>query len=79
MQRLKALCFCSLTMAWSYVLIGCGLVLNNLDAIAAVVTDAQVSASVAGVLGMSPKALGAWTAAIGIITTAARVRGLMKR
>jgi hypothetical protein len=79
MQRLKALCFCSLTMAWSYVLLVGGFVLTNLDAAAAIVTDAQVSASIARAMGTDPKVLGVWTMVVGAITTAARVRSLAKR
>lgn len=78
-DKLKAASFHSLTMAWSYVLMVGGTVLANVDTFAAVVTDKQVSDQIAAALGASPTILGKWIALVGVITTVARVRGLIAK
>jgi hypothetical protein len=41
--KIKAACWHSLTMAWGYVLMVGGVVLSNVDLMASLVTDKQIS------------------------------------
>jgi len=76
---LKTACARSLTIAWSYVLLAGGEALANIDTIASLVTDQQISAQISQAIGANPTVLGHWTAIVGIITTAARARSILKK
>jgi hypothetical protein len=76
-DKIKAICLRSLTMGWSYVLLIGGEIIANIDTVAALVTDKQVSAQIAAAIGSDPAVLGHWTALVGIITAAARARSIV--
>ncbi len=69
-------CLRSATIAWSYVLAIVGLLLSNIDTIAAVIGDPGLSQQIATIFHADPKVMGAWTLIIGIVTTIARLRSI---
>lgn len=77
--KIKAACWHSLTMAWGYVLMVGGVVLSNVDLMASLVTDKQISTSIADAIGANPAVMGKWLAVVGLITTVARIRGIITR
>lgn len=78
LHHLKGACWHSLTVCWSYVLVGTGIALNGVDLLAALAGDPTLNETITGYLHASPKALGAYTAAAGLITFAARMRSILK-
>lgn len=76
---LKAACWHSLTIAWGYALMVGGVILSNIDLMASLITDKQISASIADAIGANPAVMGRWLAVVGLITTAARVRGIISK
>jgi hypothetical protein len=66
----------SLTMAWSYLLMGIGTALNQLDSIAATMGDPGFKQQVADFLHSDPKYLGYFAMAVSAVTIAARLRSI---
>lgn len=74
--KIKAACFGSVTMAWSYLLDLGGTFLQNVDSLAAVLGDPNLNQQIASVVG-DAKLLGKWLLAVGIITATARLKSLV--
>ena len=77
-DRVKALCFNSLTVAWSYAAGLVGSVLNNIDALADALGDPNLKDQVAQAFGTEPKILGRWMMLVAIVTFLARLRTARK-
>jgi hypothetical protein len=73
-----AICGKSLTLAWSYLLLAVGGLLNQLDNIAATVGDPNFKAQVADFLHSDPKYLGYFTMLVAFVTLASRLRSIGK-
>lgn len=78
LANIKAACWNSLTMAWAYVQLAFGFVAENVDNIAMLVGDPSLNQQIQSALGVSPKALGAFTMFTGLVTGLARARSLIK-
>jgi len=76
--KLWALCGGSVTLAWSYILIGVGLLMQWLEPIANAIGDPDIKSQVTGALQSNPKILGYVAMGISIITIAARLRSVAK-
>lgn len=76
--KVWALCGKSITMAWSYSLIGVGALMQWIEPIAAALGDPDIKAQVTNALQSDPKILGYVAIAISIITIAARLRSIAK-
>ena len=76
--KVWALCGKSLTMAWSYVLGGIGLLFNQLDGIAATLGDPNFKQQVADLLHSDPKYLGYFMMVVSAFTIASRLRSIGK-
>ena len=73
-----ALCGKSVTMAWSYFLIGIGALMQWLEPISNALGDPDIKAQVNNALQSDPKILGYVAMAISVITIAARLRSIAK-
>lgn len=73
-----ALCGKSLTMGWSYLLMGIGALLNNLDGIATALGDPHFKQQVADFLHGDPIWLGYFAMTVSAVTIAARLRSIIK-
>jgi hypothetical protein len=78
MKKAWAACFNSATMAVQYAGLAFGIVVANIDSIAAVVGDQSFVAWVQSWLGNDPKALGIAMSTFSTVTMAARMRTLIK-
>ena len=78
LEKAWAACFNSATMAVQYLGLAFGLVIANIDNIAAVVGDQSFVAWVQSWLGSDPKALGIAMTTFSTVTMAARMRTLIK-
>lgn len=76
--KVWALCGKSLTMAWSYLLMGAGALLNNLDGIATTLGDPHFKQQVTDFLHGDPKYLGYFAMMVSAFTIAARLRSIVK-
>lgn len=76
-ERIRAACFGSLTIAWSYVLTLGGTFLQNIDAVAAALGDPSLSQQVAVLIGGDPLWVGRWAALVGVVTTVARLKSIL--
>jgi hypothetical protein len=76
--KLWAICGCSLTMAWSYVLLIGGGVINQLDNVAAVLGDPNFKQQVSDLVGADPKVMGIFMMAVSVVTIATRLRSIGK-
>ncbi len=76
-DRLKAFCFRSLTIAWSYLLGLAGAALARIDDLAALVGDAAFTQQVQALIGADPKAIGKYLSLAALITIASRLRGVI--
>jgi hypothetical protein len=76
--KLWALCGKSLTLAWSYILIGIGVLMQWLEPIANALGDPDIKSQVTGALRSDPKILGYVAMGISIITIAARLRSVAR-
>lgn len=76
--KVWALCGNSMTIAWSYVVGGIGLMLNQLDNIAATLGDPNFKAQVADFLHSDPKYLGYFAMVVSGFTIASRLRSIAK-
>jgi hypothetical protein len=76
--KVWAICGKSITMAWSYGMVVLGLLLNQLDSIAATAGDPNFKDQVASLLHSDPKYLGYFTMAVSLVTIAARLRSIGK-
>ena len=74
--KIKAACFSSITMAWSYILGLGGTLLQNIDSLAAVLGDPSLTAQIQGAIG-DTKVIGKWLLVVGIITAVARLKSLV--
>jgi hypothetical protein len=75
-QSVWAVCGKSITMAWSYMLIGAGALLSQLDSIAATLGDPNFKAQVADFLHSDPKYLGYFAMMVSAVTIASRLRSI---
>jgi hypothetical protein len=73
MSALKVSCFHSVTIAWSYLLMAGGLALETMAQLADTLTTLGFASY------LPPPWLGRYTLAIGVITTAARMRSIVGR
>jgi hypothetical protein len=76
--KVWAICGNSLTMAWSYVILIAGALLNQLDSIAATLGDPNFKQQVADFLHSDPKYLGYFAMVVSGFTIAARLRSITK-
>jgi len=76
--KVWAVCGKSLTLSWSYILMGAGALLNQLDSIAATMGDPNFKAQVADFLHSDPKYLGYFAMLVSAVTIAARLRSIGK-
>ena len=76
--KVWALCGKSITMAWSYILGGLGLIFNQLDGIAATLGDPNFKQQVADLLHSDPKYLGYFMMVVSAFTIASRLRSIAK-
>ena len=77
-QKVWAVCGRSLTLAWSYLLLGAGALLNNLDSLAAAAGDPNFKDQVAALLHSDPRYLGYFAMVVSAVTIAARLKGMAK-
>jgi hypothetical protein len=75
--KVKTACMGSITMAWSYLVSAFGAFLQNVDSIASALGDPSLNQQIASVVG-DAKMLGRWLLTVGIITTIARLKSLIK-
>jgi len=78
LQAIWAACFNSATMAVQYIGLAFGIVVSNIDNIAAVVGDPAFVTWVQSWLGPNPKAMGIAMTAFSTVTMMARARSLIK-
>jgi hypothetical protein len=78
-DKLKAACFRSLTIAWSYVLGALGALMQSIDSLAALFGDDSFSAQVKTLIGTDPKLLGKWLSITALVTIVSRLRGVFAR
>jgi hypothetical protein len=76
-DKLKAACFRSLTVAWSYVLGIASAALIRIDDLAALLGDAAFTSQVQAVVGADPKVIGRYLSLAALITIASRMRGVI--
>ncbi len=76
--KVWAICGRSLTMAWSYVLMGLGWLLDNLDPIAAKLGDPNFKAQLEKLLHGDPAWIGYFAMVVSAVTIAARLRSIGK-
>lgn len=76
--KVWAICGKSLTLAWSYVILLSGALLNQLDSIAATLGDPNFKQQVGDFLHSDPKYLGYFAMVVSGFTIAARLRSLAK-
>lgn len=76
--KVWAICGKSLTMAWSYFLLGIGGILNQLDGIAATLGDPNFKQQVTDFLHADPKYLGYFAMIVSGFTIAARLKSITK-
>lgn len=76
--KVWALCGKSLTIAWSYVLIGAGMAVQSIDPVATALGDPDLKAQVTSYLSANPKALGYFAIAVSVITVISRLRTIGK-
>lgn len=74
--KVWAICGRSLTMAWSYILMGIGTLLNQLDGIAATLGDPNFKQQVTDFLHADPKYLGYFAMMVSGFTIAARLKSI---
>lgn len=75
-NKIKAACWGSLTIAWSYIVTTAGVLFANIDSLATVMGDPNLTAQLQSVIG-DPKAIGKWLLTVGIVTTLARLKSLI--
>lgn len=78
-DKIKAACARSLTIAWSYLLAFVGGVFQVIDSIADALGDPNLKQQIQDVIGNDPKTLGRILLGISVITIIARARSLMKK
>jgi len=76
-DKLKAFCFRSLTIAWSYALGLTGAAMTRIDDLAALVGDAAFTSQVQAVIGADPKVIGKYLSLAALVTIASRLRGVI--
>lgn len=76
--KVWALCGKSVTLAWSYLLLGIGAALDQLDGIAATLGDPNFKAQVTEFLHADPKYLGYFAMLVSAVTIASRLKSLGK-
>lgn len=76
-EKIKAACFDSLTMAWSYLVTVAGVLFTNLNEIALLLNDPDLTAQIQKVFGADATTVGKWLLIVGIITTAARLKSII--
>ncbi len=74
--KIWVICGKSLTIAWSYMLLGIGGLLNQLDGIAATLGDPNFKNQVTDFLHADPKYLGYFAMVVSAFTIAARLRSI---
>lgn len=77
-DRIKAACKHSLTVAWGYVLLAFGAIMEGINAVAAILNDPTIVQEVTQLLGASPRALAVFASLSGLATIGARLRSLVK-
>lgn len=77
-QKAWALCWNSLTVLWSYVLLAGGFLVNQLDTIAAFLGDPDFKAQISAVFGADAKLVGGIFMGIAVINFASRMRSIIK-
>jgi hypothetical protein len=75
-NKIKAACLGSITMAWSYIVSVTGAIFTNIDALATVMGDPNLTAQLQSVIG-DAKAIGKWLLAVGVVTALARLKSLV--
>jgi hypothetical protein len=78
LDRIKAFCLNSLTIAWSYLLATAGAAMQAIDVVADAVGDPGVKDQISAAVGGDPKVMGRILLAISLVTILARLRGLRK-
>jgi hypothetical protein len=73
-----ALCGNSLTIAWSYVVMGAGAAAQAIDPIASALGDPDLKAQITSYLSANPKALGYFAIALSVLTILSRLRTIGK-
>jgi hypothetical protein len=76
--KVSALTWHSLTVAWSYVLLVIGFLLQSIEPIANALGDPDIKAQVTGALQADPQILAYILMGISAITLAARLRSMAK-
>lgn len=75
--KTKAACLGSITMAWSYIVTATGALFTNIESLATVLGDPGLTQQLQAVVG-DAKLIGKWLLTVGIITTLARLKSLVK-
>lgn len=76
-QRIWAMCFRSVTIAWSYLLGIFGAVMSQLDGLAALLNDPGLTQNVQSLIG-DAKSFGKWLMVVAVVNIVARARSLIK-
>lgn len=76
--KVWALCGKSLTIAWSYIVIGVGAAVQAIDPIASALGDPDLKAQITNYLSANPKALGYFAIMVSVITILSRLRTISK-
>jgi hypothetical protein len=77
-ERVKAICFRSLTIAWAYVLGLFGMAMGVIEQVAIVLQDPTIVQKVTEMLGgTSPRVLAAFSLVVSMVTLVTRARGLL--
>ena len=76
--KIWAVCGKSATLAWSYILVGIGALVQFIDPMAAALGDPDLKSQVINTLQSDPKILGYVMMAISAITIAARLRSITR-
>jgi hypothetical protein len=74
--KIKAACLGSVTMAWSYIVTLTGGLFANIDSLATVLGDPNLTAQLQSVIG-DTKAIGKWLLFVGVVTSVARLKTLV--
>jgi hypothetical protein len=77
-RKAKALTWNSMTIAWSYVMLAIGFVMQQFDNIAGLLGDPDLKANLSTVLGADTRTLGYMLLGISMVTLVSRLRSLKR-
>lgn len=78
-ERIKAICLRSMTMAWAYLVGLFGIVMGMIEQVSVLLQDPTIVQKVTETLGASPRALAAFSLIISVVTIATRTRTLLAK